>query len=88
MHKENISPKPLAMKMRSTDFWSSYNQQDLKPGVLKVSELDWDRDLRALPCYCREGRQTAQGQVVWKVQLKECLGHTVGRVCTLLGVLH
>lgn len=40
IHKEKVSPKPLACKLRERlNFMSSYNQQDLKPGGLKVSGL-------------------------------------------------
>lgn len=40
IHKEKVSPKPLACKLRERlNFMSSYNQQDLKPGDLKVSGL-------------------------------------------------
>jgi len=45
---------------------SPCNQQGLKPEVLKVSRLGWDRAQRALCCSRREGRKTAWGQTAWK----------------------
>jgi len=59
---------------------SFHKQWDLKPRILKVSGLGWDR--ARWPW--REDRQTTQ-QTVWKQPSEERLGHPEGRLFTLLG---
>lgn len=39
------------------NFMSSGNEPDLKPGLLKVSGLGWDRDWRVSCCSWNRGRQ-------------------------------
>ena len=41
MHKENTSLKPLLGKWEGLVFVSSWNQQGLETGVLKVGRLGW-----------------------------------------------
>jgi len=45
---------------------SPCNQQGLKPEVLKVSRLGWDRAQRALGGSWREGRKTTHRHIAWK----------------------
>ena len=42
MHKENISPKPLAWKMRRAEFHKFLQPAGLEDRSFKVSELGWD----------------------------------------------
>jgi len=56
MHKENVPQNHGLGKQEGLNFVSSCNQGGLKPGVLNVSVLGWDRAWRALPCSWREGR--------------------------------
>ena len=76
MPTENISPKPSAWKTKGAEFHEFLQKQVLKPKVLKVSRLGWDRAQRALCCSWRESIQTIQGQTAWKQWSEECLEHT------------
>ena len=58
-------------KWEGLNFMSSYNQQGLKPTVLKVRRLCWDRAWRALHCSWREGSQTILRQTSWKQPSEE-----------------
>ena len=76
MHKGDISPKPLAWKMRGVEFHDFMQSARLKVWRFKGQQ---DRARRALPYSWRESRQTTWGQKAWKQQSEENLGHTVGR---------
>lgn len=48
MRKKNTSPETPAGKMRGAEFCER-NQRNLKPRVLKVGSLGWDRVLSVVP---------------------------------------
>ena len=77
MGKRNPHSNGLG-KQEGPNVMSSCNQQGLKPGVLKLSGLHWDRALKAPCCSWRQDNQSKD--IVWKQRGEECLGHTVGRL--------
>lgn len=58
---------------------SSFNQQSLKPRVLKVSILGSRRDQRILGQFLEKRQQIAHRHTAQKQPSEECLGHTVER---------
>lgn len=69
----------LGKSVRLT-FMSSCNQWCLKPRVLNVDRLGWNRALRTLPCSQTQSKKKKKKQVktAKKQPFKECLRHTGG----------
>ena len=81
MHKENISPKPLAGKMRGADLGEFLKQVGLQDWSFRGQGLGRVRTLRALHCTWEKAGKHPLGQAMWKH-----IGHTVGRLLALLAV--
>ena len=64
--EESKSPQQLAWKMRGAEFCDSGNQWSLKPGVLKVSRVGWDRALGALELLL--GRRQAGNPEIYRAE--------------------
>jgi len=65
-HRENQSPQQLAWKARRAKYPEFLQLTGLKPGILMVSRLGWDRAPRALCCSWRECRQTTHVHTAWE----------------------
>ena len=67
---------------------SSYNQQDLKPGILKISRLNFKRAERVrgnrIPTIKETTQRTAWEDEAQKQQSEDRLGHTAGELFTQL----
>ena len=66
VHGEDDSPLQWLGKQEGLSFMSSYNQQGLKPGVLKVSGLGWGEPRGHCTALGEKTGQTACGHTVWK----------------------
>ena len=84
MHKENISPKPLAWKMRRAEFHEFLQPMGLKAWSFEGQQASLGQSLEGTALLLERRQVNNLGHTACQQQSEERLGHKIGRSFALL----